>query len=289
MLLSVPGLTQAQFRFTTIDVPGEMGTEVNGNSPLAIAGQYGFQPNGNPLHGFVLKNGSFTTIDVPIALDPESVLATEVDGINAPGQLVGTYFVGSTTHAFFENNGNFIKLDPINVRSQGGGINAKGQVSGTYRDKSQYRHGFIWFNGNFTTFNVPGDATPLGTVAFGINDIGDVVGDYVAKSDGNRHGFLRSSNGVDFTTLDVPHAVLTVAEGINNSGTIVGVYLDANFNRRGFVLNNGVFMFPVDVPDAQQTEINSINAIGEIGGYYIDSKGVTHGFIGVPARGVPAQ
>jgi len=178
LLLSVPGLTQAQFRFTTIDVPSEMGTEVNGNSPHAIAGQYGFQPNGNPLHGFVLKNGSFTTIDVPIALDP-GVFATQVDGINAPGQLVGTYFVGSTNHGFFENNGNFIKLDPANIRSQGGGINAKGQVSGTYRTpvvlpdgSDQKRHGFIWSNGTFTTFNVPGDHPVFGTVAFGINDIG---------------------------------------------------------------------------------------------------------------------
>jgi probable HAF family extracellular repeat protein len=283
LLLSVPGRTQAQFRFTTIDVPGAIGTEVNGNSPFAIAGQVQ-DADGNPLHGFVLKNGSFTTIDVPNALEP-GVSATEVDGINAPGQLVGTYFVGSTNHAFFENNGNFIKLDPANVKSQGGGINAKGQVSGTYRDNTQYRHGFIWRNGNFTTFNVPGDATPLGTVAFGINDIGEVVGDYVDASHGIRHGFLRSSDGLNFTTLDVPNAVLTVAEGINNRGTIVGVYLNdfVNFIRHGFVLNNGVFM-KVDVPDAQQTEINSINAIGEIGGYYIDSTGVVHGFIGVPAQ-----
>ena len=116
------------------------------------------------------------------------------------------------------------------------------------------------------------------------------MGDYVDASLGIRHGFLRSSDGLNFTTLDVPGAVLTVAEGINNPGTIVGVYLNdiVNFIRHGFVLNNGVFM-KVDVPDAQQTEINSINAIGEIGGYYIDSTGVVHGFIGVPARGVPAQ
>jgi hypothetical protein len=282
LFLSAPGLTQAQYTFTTIDVPKATATLANGNSTNAIVGQFD-DADGNT-HGFVLNKGNFTTIDVPNALDP-GVFATSVNGINAPGRLVGTYFVGSTNHAFFENDGNFIKLDPANVRSQGGFINAKDQVVGTYRDSNQYRHGFIWLNGNFTTFNVPGDVSPLGTVAFGINDIGDVVGNYVAVSDGNRHGFLRSSNGAVFTTLDAPGAVITTAEGINNARTIVGAYFDANGTLHGFVRNNG-FYTTVDVPGpggaAQQTEINSINAKGEIVGFYFDSNGVEHGFLGVP-------
>jgi probable HAF family extracellular repeat protein len=280
LLLSVPGLTQAQYSFTTFDVPNATATAVNGNSTNAIAGEF---DDAKGAHGFVLRNGVFTTIDVPDALDP-GVSGTFVNGINAPGLLVGTYSVGSTFHAFFYNNGNFIKLDPANVRSQGGFINAKGQVVGTYRDSGQYRHGFIWLNGNFTTFNVPGDAIPLGTVAFGINDIGDVVGNYVSASDGNRHGFLRRSNGV-FTTFDVRGAVVTNAEGINNAGTIVGSYIDEKDLFHGFVLKNGIFTNPVDAPNSSgDTEINSINAKGQIVGLYFDSDGVEHGFIGTPAN-----
>jgi len=283
LLLTVPGLTQAQYSFTTIDVPNATATAVNANSPNAIAGQFD-GADGNT-HGFVLNNGSFATIDVPGAG------LTIINGINAPGQLVGTYVAGGMVHSFFDNNGSFTTLDPPgSTRTQGGSINAKGLVVGTYRgifqtgDTTQTRHGFFWSNGTFTTFNVPGNDPVLGTVAMGINDVGAVVGDYVDAKDGKRKGFLRSSNG-GFATIDVPGADLTIGEGINNPGTIVGVYV-ANGNLHGFVLNNGVFM-TVDVPDssgnAQQTEINSINAKGEIVGFYLDSNGVQHGFLGVPA------
>jgi probable HAF family extracellular repeat protein len=279
LLLSVPGLTQAQYSFTTIDVPNSTATAVNGNSPNAIAGQ--FDDSDGNTHGFVLNNGSFATIDVPGAG------LTIINGINAPGQLVGTYVAGGMVHSFFDNNGSFITLDPPGAaRTQGGSINAKGQVVGTYRDRTQARHGFFWRNGTFTTFNVPGNDPVLGTVAMGINDVGAVVGNYVDAKDGKRKGFLRTSNG-SFATIDVPGAAITIGEGINNPGTIVGVYVTNGNNLHGFVLNNGAFM-TVDVPDqsgnAQQTEINSINAKGEIVGYYLDSSGVQHGFLGVPAR-----
>ena len=268
-------MAQTHYQFSPIDVPGAIGTEANGNSTHAIAGEVD-DANGDPLYGFVLKNGSFTPIRYPNAA------TTSINGINAPGQLVGTYVDNlGTSHAFFDNNGSFMTLDPVvpSVRSQGGSINARGQVVGTYRDKNQYRHGFIWFNGTFTTFNVPGDLSPAGTVAFGINDSGAVVGDYADAKSGNRQGFLRSSNGT-FTTFNAPDAAITIGEGINNAGTIVGVYLDKNFNMHGFVLNNGHFT-TVDVPSTSGTQINSINAIGEIVGYYNDFNGGTHGFLGV--------
>jgi uncharacterized membrane protein len=279
LLLSVPGLTQAQYRFSTIDVPGASRTAANGNSTHEIAGDFD-DADGNT-HGFVLNKGVFTTIDVP------SAVATFINGINAPERLAGTYIDdGGTSHAFFENKGYFTTLyPPDSIRSQGGFINAQGQVDGTYRTADQKRHGFIWRNGAFTTFNVPGDHPLFGTVALGINDIGEVVGDYVAEKDpSHRHGFLRSSKG-DFTTFDVPgpDITITIGEGINNAGTIVGAYV-ANGTTHGFVLNNGVVFTTVDVPDAQETQINSINAKGEIVGFYNDSSGVQHGFLGVPVR-----
>jgi uncharacterized membrane protein len=312
LLLSVPGLVQAQLVQApitidvTIDGNPATRTAANGNSTNEIVGE--FDDADENTHGFVLNKGVFTQIDVPPALAPGTkpgVVATSINGINAPGQLVGTYVVANgmppttTPHAFFENEGNFLTLDPPgSIRSQGGFINAQSQVVGTYRDANQKRHGFIWRNGTFTTFNVTNkqgeivDHDLFGTVALGINDIGAVVGDYVAKDETDldnphRHGFLRSSKG-DFTTFDVPDAVLTIGEGINNAGTIVGVYVLADGIHHGFVLKNGVFM-TVDVPDSKNgnaplpTDINSINAKGEIVGSYDDSHG-THGFLGVPVR-----
>ena len=148
---------------------------------------------------------------------------------------------------------------------------------GTYtkdEDHKDRRHGFIWSNGTFTTFSVPGDGPGFGTRAFGINDFGEVVGDY-GTGQVPFHGFLRSSTG-DFTTFDVPGVVQTTGEGINNAGTIVGFYIEVQGPPHGFVLKNGVFM-TVDVPNSSNTAINSINANGQIVGSYDDSNG-THGF-----------
>ena len=94
LFLSVPGLTQAQYIFTTIDastyVPNATATSVNGNSTNAIAGDFN-DANGN-LHGFVLNNGVFTTIDVPDALDPGVVFATSVNGINETFVILHCWF-----------------------------------------------------------------------------------------------------------------------------------------------------------------------------------------------------
>jgi probable HAF family extracellular repeat protein len=297
LLLSVPVLAQAQvgkadvkcvvkYRFSPIDVPGATRTAADGNSTHEISGDFD-DANGNT-HGFVLNKGVFTTIDAPGADG-----GTIINGINASGQLAGTFIVGGTVHAFFQNKGYFTTIDPLgSIRTQGGFINAQGQVVGTYRDANSTRHGFIWRNSTFTIFNVPGDDPVLGTVAFGINDIGEVVGDYVKKNDQHRYGFLRSRKG-DFTTFDVPGAGLTIGEGINNAGTIVGVYVAATDGTlHGFVSNNGVVFttvdFPPDSSGAQNTAIYSINAKGEIVGAYSDLKDTqllhSHGFLGVPVR-----
>jgi probable HAF family extracellular repeat protein len=288
LLLSVPGMAQAQYIFTNpIDVPGATRTAANGNSTNEIVGEFD-DTDGNT-HGFLFNGGAFTKFDAPGAS------ATVIGGINAPGQFAGSYVDGTGRfHAFFDKNGEFFTVDPdVSIRTVGFFVNAQGQVVGTYRDATNKRHGFIWRNGAFTlNINFPNDADPLGTSAVGINDVGEVVGTYVDK-DSNRHGFLRSSKG-DFARFDVPGADFTVGQGINNAGTIGGLYVDGS-GTHGFVLKNSVFDFitgvlksgvfvPVDVPGAQGTEVFSINAKGEIVGDYSDSKG-GHGFLGVPAPG----
>jgi hypothetical protein len=241
LLVGVPGLARADvnFNFTTIDVPGSTRTVANANSTHEIAGE--FDDAGGITHGFVLRGGVggvYTTIDKK---QPDAS-STTVNGINAPGQLAGTYMDDKRLHAYFWSKAVFTTLDPPgSTRSIGGFLNAQGQVVGTYRDTKDQahvdrRHGFIWRKGVFTTFNVPDDHPVLGTVAFGINDPGQIVGDYVDTS-GNRHGFLLSE-GV-YTTLDPPGSTFTVAQGINNAGVIVGLYFDGAGNKHGFVLRGG--------------------------------------------------
>jgi probable HAF family extracellular repeat protein len=288
LLLGLPGLARAdvKFTFTTIDVPlpppAKQGTlsprtAADANSPNAIAGEY--DDLSGATHGFILRGSAYTTIDVP------KQSYTAINGINAAGQLAGTYIDSSGGfHAFFSpSQGVFTTLmPPGSTRSQGGFLNSRGQVVGTYRTSDMKRHGFLWSGGNFinTMINVPGDDVMLGTVVFGINDPGQIVGDYVDATDHNRHGFLLSQ-GTYTKPLDPPGSSFTVAEGINNAGVIVGVYVDAN-GQHGFLLSNDVYT-KVDVPDSTATAINSINARGQIAGSYDDKNGSTHGFVGTPA------
>ena len=301
LLLSVPGLARAQYIFKPIDVPGALWTGATGNSTHEIVGEFavGEDVDNAVLHGFVLNKGVFTTVDVTEL----GALQTSVNGINASGQLEGSYMDKDASgndrfHAYVGKKGDFRNIDfPGSIRSVGGFINAQGEAVGTYRDPSQKRHGFIWRKGAFTPpINVPGDHPFYGTVAIGINDLGQVVGDFVDKDDKgvppgpaeHRHGFLRSSKG-EITRFDVPVtnskvADSTTAEGINNAGTIVGWYAVDGL-AHGFVLSKGVFTtVDVDVPNATATQIRSINAKGEIVGVYFDGAGIQHGFLGTPIR-----
>src|SRR3989442_9065644 len=146
LLLGVPGLAKAQYDFTTVDVPGATSnTEVNGNSPHAIAGQ--FDDAAGNTHGFVLTGGVFVQIDVPGAT------FTTVNGINANGQLAGIYIDGAGKfHGYVLSKGVFTTLDvPGSIRTVAFFLNAQGQVVGTYRTPDNTRHGYIWSKGVFTT------------------------------------------------------------------------------------------------------------------------------------------
>jgi probable HAF family extracellular repeat protein len=162
MVLGFPRMATAEYSFTTIDVPDSTSTDLNGNSVLAIAGDFD-DADGNT-HGFVLSNGVFTQIDVPGANG-----YTSVNGINASGELAGTYADNAgVLHAFYLSKGAFITLDPPGAtESQGGFLNAKGQVVGGYRDAStnHVRHAFVWSKGTFTTIDPPGGNAALGPVA----------------------------------------------------------------------------------------------------------------------------
>ena len=286
---------QAQYTFTTIDVPGATAQSANGNSTHEVAGD--FTDNDGVTHGFVLSKGVFTTVDVPGAA------YTQINGINAPGRLAGTYsntppdptgFVANA-RGFFSSKGDFVTIHPLqSSRTQVGFLNAQGEVVGAFRDAnaSEKRRGFIWKDGHFTIFNVPGDHAVGGTIAFGINDKGETVGNYLDAVDLRFKGFFRSSKG-KFTTFEVPGAIRTIGEGINNQGTIVGLYVDeADDSVHGFVvqkknlrpvLQNGDFT-TVNVPNAVETQVHSINSKGEIVGLYVDDEEVVHGFVGTPIR-----
>jgi probable HAF family extracellular repeat protein len=132
-----------------------------------------------------LSNGSFTAIAKPGAT------LTDVEGINARGDIVGFYIDSSGNfHGLLLSDGRFTTIDVPGVAQTFGcfGINAEGYIVGSSIDSSGNDHGFLLSDSKFTTIDFPG------AVATDLNDInpsGDIVGQY-ADSDGNEHGFILS-------------------------------------------------------------------------------------------------
>jgi len=106
-------------------------------------------------------------------------------------------------------------------------------------------HGFLFSDGNYTTFDVPfaiGITSPQG-----INSAGQIVGRYLDRASQN-HGFLL--DGGSYTGIDVPGALQSVAMGINSSGQISGLYATNAilFPRHGFLFKDGNYT-GFDVPN----------------------------------------
>ena len=100
LALGPKGPAQAQYTFSSVDVPGAKQTYALGmNDAGQIVGYYNFSV-GSPSHAFLLSDCQYTTIDVPGAT------STQAYGINNAGQIVGGYYnADGLTHAFLLNDG----------------------------------------------------------------------------------------------------------------------------------------------------------------------------------------
>src|SRR6516164_1927383 len=94
LLVGLTAPAQAQYTYTTIDVPGAIGTYAQGiNASGQIVGYY--EVAGGRTYGFLLDvDGSYITLDVPGACD------TRASGINDAGQIVGWYSACPGVHGF---------------------------------------------------------------------------------------------------------------------------------------------------------------------------------------------
>jgi hypothetical protein len=187
---------------------------------------------------------------------------TFANGINAQGQIVGSYHqllfpsFDRRTHGFLlDENGNVTTIDfPGDFFTTAEGINVHGQIVGI----NGSLQGYLLDDGVFTAFSVPGSSS---TFPYGINNRGQIVGEY---SDGStKHGFLLDRG--TFTTIDVPGAVSTAAYGINERGQIVGHYEDPVSGGHGFMLDGRTFTV-FDAPGAVIPQPLGINNRGQIVG-----------------------
>jgi uncharacterized membrane protein len=146
----VMGLANADYIFTTIDVPGAIG----GTYPTGInnAGQIvgAYLLGGDNAGTFLLSGGTYTSLNVPGAD------ATGANGINNLGQIVGAYQVGNTLHGYILTGGNYTTIDvPGSSATRLYGINDAGQIIGGYTSGGT-NYAFVMSGGNYTIISVPG-------------------------------------------------------------------------------------------------------------------------------------
>ena len=292
----------ALFKFVSIDVPNATGTLASDINPRGeIVGAY-FDASSNS-HGFLLRHGKFTTIDVPGSLvGVPGMLWTEANGINPSGDIVGDYFAPpgapgapecqtasspACRRGFLYSHGQFSDvLVPGKKGSIANGITPDGTIYGCGHDDDYLASMFGFARtppGTYTTLSVPASmnngATPDGKI---------VVGLYVDPPDQN--GIYHGSVVQDglFSPYDVPGSTFTLTWEINPAADFVGYYGDANGNQHGFLQRWGEpAPTSIDVPsgppfNSTWTNVFGINSEGALVGLYADSAGTWHGFLAIP-------
>jgi len=165
--------TEADFQYTTLQVPGSSNTWATGvNNNGDIIGYY---TSGGVTQGFLFTNGEFQTISPcpdagaePMGINDEGVIVgtcndgafiyqngnvtfleypkakyTFLNAINNQGVMVGVWEKGRSTRSFVYSNGTFSTVDGMRLP---GGINNSNTVSGTDCN-SETCQGAIYFQG----------------------------------------------------------------------------------------------------------------------------------------------
>ena len=277
--------------FKSIDValPSVTFTSALGiNAQGDIVGRYAVGTVG---HGYLLSDGTYTTID-----DPNGIGRSQAQGITDEGEIVGYYAVpvpttvdpaGAFTRSFLRDpDGTF---SPIDVPGANNTLAIKmsptGKVVGCFHNLSfdflTTMHGFVLQDGNYEEFPVPG------SMHNGITPNGRTIVGVVFPTVSTFHAYM-VHDGV-FQMIDPPSAVVSDARDINSSREIVGFFTDSANKTHGFLLRKGEFT-TIDFPggDVVATQARGINPQGDIVGFYVsrDASGLshTHGFVATRNR-----
>lgn len=215
---------------------------------------------------------SFSTLDVP------GSLLTSASGINAAGDVVGTFVdAARVAHGFLLRGGVFTTIDyPDAARTDARGIGPDGEIVGTYAmpgEPGVAFHGYaLSRDGEFRRVDdpdylheIPQRILPDGTILGCVHD-----------------NDLRASMKGAVIDVDGSQTVTAFAS-MHNGATpdlrrIAGLYTNEAANRtEGYVIDDGVFS-PLVVPGSSLTAAWDVSPVGEVAGVYRDPMGF-HGFI----------
>jgi probable HAF family extracellular repeat protein len=222
---------------------------------------------------------TFTTLDDPLAIN-----GTFATGINASGQVVGSYNdAGGTAHGFLLSGGTYTTFNDPDANggdTLADGINNLGQIVGTFINFPVQELAYIKIGNSYPFIVYPLNVNFV-TEAHGINSLGEVVGEYTDNA-GAIHGFVYLRDLGVFATFAPNDASFpnTVLNGINENGTLMVGQHGGRGVPEGF-LWNGVFFTPLRDPFAGNNGTNAkgVNDSGQVVGYYFDASNRAHGFL----------
>jgi hypothetical protein len=276
---------QAQYNFTTMDVPSVAGTYASGISGNTVVGFYqsssgtggwtgsGVYQGGTGTSSFLYNGSGYTTLNDPLAVN--GTLAYGTDGNNVVGYYNGNQ---AKAHGFIYNGSSYTTLDdPLGVwATVATGISGNNIVGGYYGISGQ--QGFLYNGSSYITLE--GSANGIN----GNNVVGNTQAPIGFNGNEVQVGFLYNISTASYATLNDPLAAYgTYANGISGNN-VVGYYQDSSGAYHGFLydISDGTYTTLDDPSGVNGTFATGIDG-NNIVGYYEDSSGNYHSFEAVPA------
>jgi uncharacterized membrane protein len=220
----------------------------------------------------------FETIDVPGAL------STSASGINAGGDIVGSYADSKGIHGFIRSGGTFTTIDfptedPANpVKSTDvRGIGPGGDVVGTYtlihEPTTVPAHGYLLTRGG--VFYALDHPDHINTIAQRILPDGTILGCYHDKDTmGSMHGMITSRNGIGEFDMG-----MSMHNGATPDGKLLAGLWSDGTKGHGYLLEGDDFK-SFDVPGGSlSTAAWDMNTRREVVGVFTDANRKVRGFL----------
>ena len=198
------------------------------------------------------------------------------------GHLIILLFLATAHSSLGQGSNNpynmTVLTPPGSIQSTATGINDKGQIIGSYIDREQHRHAFIYDAGKFTTIDALGGKGI--TVLSGINNSGDIVGYHIDMTgSGDLYSFLYKNGVFQTINASAKNQDLYSICCINDKEEMAGIYYDSNNDVHAFTRTIDKTVSLKAPRSMNINGIGGINNAGTIVGTCMDVRGHQHGFV----------
>jgi uncharacterized membrane protein len=267
------GASERAYSYLPVDYPDAVATTLSGiNAQGDIVGSY--RDSESTTHGFVLRDGVFTTIDIAGAA------GTDARGINPAGDIVGGYWLpgepAANIHGYvLRRDATLEYIDyPEQINTIPQRLLPDGTILGCYHGTDTMMSMFgMWMRDGITDATAQSASMHNGATP-DLSVIAGLFTDLSEPAPRAAWGYV-IENGV-FTRFRVPGSNMTAVWDVGPSGALVGVYRNAA-GIHGFLLEDGQYT-SIDYPAATTTRAFGINAGGDIVGHYVKD-GVMRAFL----------